>query len=142
MARARGLPRKSDGEAPVSPKQPDSIDKLVGRNIRIQRLAKGLSQTELANQLGVTFQQVQKYEKGVNRIGCGRLFQVASVLGADVTDFFEGSPKGKPSSSRTVRDLIAEPQSFHLVQAFSTIGNRRLRSSVVNLVRNIARSKG
>ena len=142
MARARGLSRKSDGEAPVSPKQPDSIDKLVGRNIRIQRLAKGLSQTELANQLGVTFQQVQKYEKGVTRIGCGRLFQVASILGADVTDFFEGSPKGKPSSSRTVRDLIAEPQSFHLVQAFSTIGNRRLRSSVVNLVRNIARSKG
>src|SRR6266498_1686015 len=126
----------------MSVKSPDQVDVEVGQRIRIQRNALGLSQTELANQLGVTFQQVQKYEKGVNRIGCGRLFQVASVLGADVNDFFEGSPKGKPSSSRTVRDLIAEPQSFHLVQAFSTIGNRRLRSSVVNLVRNIARSKG
>src|SRR2546421_10857632 len=130
MKSTRGLPRRSDGEAPVSPKQPDSIDKLVGRNIRIQRLAKGLSQTELANQLGVTFQQVQKYEKGVNRIGCGRLFQVASVLGADVTDFFEGGPKGKPSSARTVRDVIAERQSHTLVQACYTCVNGRLRSSL------------
>src|SRR3989442_6235884 len=128
MARARGLPRKSDGEAPVSPKQPDSIDKLVGRNIRIQRLAKGLSQTELANHLGVTFQQVQKYEKGVNRIGCGRLYQIASILGVHVMDFFEGSGKTKPSNARSVQDLISEPQSFHLVQAFSEINDRRLRS--------------
>jgi transcriptional regulator with XRE-family HTH domain len=125
----------------MSPKQPDSVDRLVGRNIRIQRLAKGLSQTELANKLGVTFQQVQKYEKGVNRIGCGRLFQVASVLGVHITDFFEGSEKGKPSNARVVRDLISEPQSFHLVQAFSEISDRRLRSSVVDLVKKIARAQ-
>jgi transcriptional regulator with XRE-family HTH domain len=126
----------------MSPKQPDLIDKLVGRNIRIQRLAKGLSQTELANQLGVTFQQVQKYEKGVNRIGCGRLFQIASVLSVHITDFFEGSEKGKAASSgRVVRDLISEPQSFHLVQAFAEISDRRLRSSVVDLVKKIARAQ-
>jgi transcriptional regulator with XRE-family HTH domain len=126
----------------MSPKQPDSIDKLVGRNIRLQRLAKGLSQTELANKLGVTFQQVQKYEKGVNRIGCGRLFQIGSVLSVHVMDFFEGSEKGKVASpSRAVRDLIAEPQSFHLVQAFSEISDRRLRSSVVDLVKKIARAQ-
>jgi transcriptional regulator with XRE-family HTH domain len=125
----------------MSPKQPDNVDRLVGRNIRLQRLAKGLSQTELANKLGVTFQQVQKYEKGVNRIGCGRLFQIASVLNAHVMDFFEGSEKGKPSASRAVRDLIAEPQSFHLVQAFSEISDRRLRSSVVDLVKKIARAQ-
>jgi transcriptional regulator with XRE-family HTH domain len=125
----------------MSPKQPDLIDKLVGRNIRLQRLAKGLSQTELANQLGVTFQQVQKYEKGVNRIGCGRLFQIANVLSVHVMDFFEGSEKGKPTAGRVVRDLIAEPQSFHLVQAFSEISDRRLRSSVVDLVKKIARAQ-
>jgi transcriptional regulator with XRE-family HTH domain len=125
----------------MSPKQPDLIDKLVGRNIRLQRLAKGLSQTELANQLGVTFQQVQKYEKGVNRIGCGRLFQIANVLSVHVMDFFEGSEKGKPTAGRMVRDLIAEPQSFHLVQAFSEISDRRLRSSVVDLVKKIARAQ-
>jgi transcriptional regulator with XRE-family HTH domain len=124
-----------------SPKQPDMIDKLVGRNIRIQRLAKGLSQTELATQLGVTFQQVQKYEKGVNRIGCGRLFQIGSVLNVHITDFFEGSEKGKATSSRAVRDLISEPQSFHLVQAFAEISDRRLRSSVVDLVKKIARAQ-
>ncbi len=125
----------------MSPKQPDLIDKLVGRNIRIQRLAKGLSQTELATQLGVTFQQVQKYEKGVNRIGCGRLFQIASVLSVHITDFFEGSEKSKASSGRVVRDLISEPQSFHLVQAFAEISDRRLRSSVVDLVKKIARAQ-
>ena len=126
----------------MSPKQPDSVDKLVGRNIRIQRLARGLSQTVLANQLGVTFQQVQKYEKGVNRIGCGRLFQIASILGVHVMDFFDGSDKRKQhASSRSVQDLIAEPQSFHLVQAFSEINDRRLRSSVVDLVKKIARAQ-
>lgn len=125
----------------MSPKQPDSVDKLVGRNIRIQRLAKGLSQTELANHLGVTFQQVQKYEKGVNRIGCGRLYQIASILGVHVMDFFDGSEKRKVSTSRSVQDLISEPQSFHLVQAFSEINDRRLRSSVVDLVKKIARAQ-
>jgi transcriptional regulator with XRE-family HTH domain len=101
----------------MSPKQPDSIDKLVGRNIRIQRLAKGLSQTELAQKLGVTFQQVQKYEKGVNRIGCGRLFQIARILGVHMMDFFDGSDAGKPkpTEARKMRDLIFEPQAFHLV---------------------------
>ena len=125
----------------MSPKQPDSVDKLVGRNIRIQRLAKGLSQTELANHLGVTFQQVQKYEKGVNRIGCGRLYQISSILGVHVMDFFDGSEKRKVSTSRSVQDLISEPQSFHLVQAFSEINDRRLRSSVVDLVKKIARAQ-
>jgi transcriptional regulator with XRE-family HTH domain len=124
----------------MSPKQPDSIDKLVGHNIRIQRLAKGLSQTELAQKLGVTFQQVQKYEKGVNRIGCGRVFQIAQILGVHVMDFFDGSDTGKPTEARNVRDLISEPQAFHLVEAFSEIGDRRLRRSVVELVKKIARA--
>ena len=125
----------------MSPKQPDSIDKLVGRNIRIQRLATGLSQTELAQQLGVTFQQVQKYEKGVNRIGCGRLFQIARILGLHVMDFFDGSDAGKPAVARNVRDLISEPQAFRLVEAFSVIEDRALRRSVVELVKKIAKSE-
>ena len=124
----------------MSPKQPDSIDKLVGRNIRIQRLATGLSQTELAQQLGVPFQQVRKYEKGVNRIGCGRLFQIARILGLHVMDFFDGSDAGKPAVARNVRDLISEPQAFRLVEAFSVIEDRRLRRSVVELVKKIAKS--
>jgi len=110
----------------MSPKQPDAVDRLVGRNIRIQRLAKGLSQTELATQLGVTFQQVQKYEKGVNRIGCGRLFQIAVDPRGSCHGLLRGKRKSKGRERAyarfaTVQDLISEPQSFHLVQAFSEI---------------------
>ena len=126
-------------ELPMSPKQPDSIDQLVSRNIRIQRLAKGMSQNELAEKLGITFQQVQKYEKGVNRVGCGRLFQIARILGVHVTDFFDGSGAGKPTAERKVRELISEPQAFLLAEAFSEISDRRLRRSVVELVKKIAR---
>ena len=123
----------------MSPKQPDSIDQLVSRNIRIQRLAKGMSQNELADKLGITFQQVQKYEKGVNRVGCGRLFQIARILDVHVTDFFDGSDAGKSTEGHNVRDLISEPQAFLLVEAFSKISDRRLRRSVVELVKKIAR---
>jgi len=73
----------------MSPKTPDEIDVLVGRNIRIHRMAKCLSQKELAERIGVTFQQVQKYEKGVNRIGSGRLIRIAGVLGVTVMTLFD-----------------------------------------------------
>jgi transcriptional regulator with XRE-family HTH domain len=128
------------GELGMS-KRPDSIDKLVSRNIRIQRLDKGLSQTELAQKLGITFQQVQKYEKGVNRVGPGRLFQIARILGVHVMDFFDGSDTGKPNAARNVRELLSEPQALHLVAAFSEIGDRRLRRSVVELVKRIAQAQ-
>ena len=65
----------------MSVKRPDPVDVEVGHRIRIQRLSRGMSQTALANHLGVTFQQVQKYEKGVNRVGAGRLTRIAEVLG-------------------------------------------------------------
>ena len=72
----------------MTPKEPDPVDVEVGQRIRIQRLQSGLSQTSLAEQLGVTFQQVQKYEKGVNRVGAGRLTKIAKVLGVPVASFF------------------------------------------------------
>src|SRR5262245_26769175 len=72
-------------------KGPDSIDQMVGRNIRIYRLQKRLTQTDLADQLGLTFQQVQKYEKGTNRVGSGRLLKIATFLGVPVTALFKGS---------------------------------------------------
>src|SRR5438270_2624513 len=77
-------------ESLMSVKRPDPVDIEVGHRIRIERLARGLSQTALANQLGVTFQQVQKYEKGVNRVGAGRLTKIAEVLGIEVGTFFSG----------------------------------------------------
>jgi transcriptional regulator with XRE-family HTH domain len=98
---------------------PDAIDKVVGRNIRILRLAKGLSQTELADALGVTFQQVQKYEKGTNRVGSGRLLKISAILGVKITDFFEGTDRPHDTARRSIFDQLAQPESFRLVQAFS-----------------------
>jgi transcriptional regulator with XRE-family HTH domain len=71
-------------------KQAQQIDKIIGRNIRIHRLAKKMSQTQLGEKLGVSFQQVQKYENGTNRVGSGRLFQIAAILGLHVSTFFKG----------------------------------------------------
>ena len=72
------------------PRQSTDIDDLVGRNIRLLRLNRGMMQAELAEALGVTFQQVQKYESGKNRIGAGRLFAIAGLFGVPVSAFFEG----------------------------------------------------
>src|ERR1044071_7256247 len=82
------------GETMMTPKKPDPVDVEVGQRIRIQRLQSGLSQTSLAEQLGVTFQQVQKYEKGVNRVGAGRLTKIAKVLGVPVSTFFGAHDAG------------------------------------------------
>ena len=85
----------------MSVKRPDPVDVEVGHRIRIERLARGLSQTALANQLGVTFQQVQKYEKGVNRVGAGRLTKIAEVLGVPVGAFFSGKEMLESEPGRT-----------------------------------------
>ena len=82
-------------------KGPDAIDQIVGRNIRIYRLQKRLSQTELADELGLTFQQVQKYEKGTNRVGSGRLLKIAMFLGVPVTALFGAVTRWRtPTSNR------------------------------------------
>jgi len=72
-------------------KRSNDIDELVGCNIRLLRLNRGMSQTDLAEAIGLTFQQIQKYEKGRNRVGAGRLFAIAGVLGVPVSAFFEGA---------------------------------------------------
>ena len=82
-----------------SAKSPLPLDAVIGQRIRAQRLNCHMSQTELANALGVTFQQVQKYEKGVNRVGSGRLQQIAEALGVTPTFFFDGAAAGGASKS-------------------------------------------
>ena len=117
---------------------PDAVDNLVGRNIRVLRLAKGLSQTELADALGITFQQVQKYEKGTNRVGSGRLLKISGVLGVKITDFFEGTDRPHDTARRSVFDQLAQPESFRLVQAFSGIDRPNIRRTLVRLIEQIA----
>jgi transcriptional regulator with XRE-family HTH domain len=119
----------------------DPIDLLVGRNIRINRLRKSMSQEALADELGLTFQQVQKYEKGTNRVGSGRLLRISRILEVPVTALFEGSEVDGNSAENATLDLIAEPQSMRLVQAFSEIGDADVRTSLVQLVERIAEGR-
>ena len=123
-------------------KSPQEVDRIVGRNVRIYRLAKGLSQTELADQLGLTFQQVQKYEKGVNRVGAGRLFEISKILDVSIVSMFRGTSaarsKGDPPSPF---DLLADPLSLRLVSAFSEIAEPRMRHALVAFVESVIVSR-
>jgi len=116
------------------------IDEIVGRNILIYRLAKGLSQTNLGNKLGITFQQIQKYEKGTNRVGSGRLYQIGIVLNVSVMSFFEGVETAASKKDASPFRLLADPLSLRLVQSFSEIASPRTRSAVVALIERMSLS--
>jgi transcriptional regulator with XRE-family HTH domain len=129
------------GNAAIMPakmpaRSPSSIDVVVGRNVRIRRLDKGLSQAELASRLGVTFQQVQRYEAGGNRIGSGRLVKVAAILGVPVAALFQGVEGVQHAVS--LLSLIADPRAFRLAHAFAAIEDGVERLSIVKLVEKIA----
>jgi transcriptional regulator with XRE-family HTH domain len=130
----------------MSVKRPDPVDIEVGHRIRIERLARGLSQTALANQLGVTFQQVQKYEKGVNRVGAGRLTRIAEVLGIDVSAFFgskemAGADAAKESGAASPLKLLTVAGAFRLLRAYGDIEDGNLRRAIVDLVEQISSQK-
>ena len=125
----------------ISPKKPDSVDAEVGQRIRIQRLQSGLSQTTLAEKLGVTFQQVQKYEKGVNRVGAGRLTKIAKVFGVPVSSFFGADDAGARSdrgASSSPLKLLSVPGALRLLRAYGQLNNGKMRRSIVAMVDNIA----
>jgi transcriptional regulator with XRE-family HTH domain len=128
----------------MSVKRPDPVDVEVGHRIRIERLSRGLSQTALANQLGVTFQQVQKYEKGVNRVGAGRLTKIAEVLGVPVSTFFSGKEVLESDDTRKEGDdtsplkLLTVSGAFRLLRAYADIEDGNLRRSIVDLVEQIS----
>ena len=117
-------------------KAPDVHDVDVGRRIRAQRLVRRMSQTELANNLGITFQQVQKYEKGVNRVGAGRLARIAEVLNVPVAFFFSGdiSPSQSSDRANTGLSFLETAGATRLVRAYSQIGDPQLRRALVGLV--------
>jgi transcriptional regulator with XRE-family HTH domain len=106
------------------------IDQLVGDRIRSRRIVLGLTQQQMADIIGVTYQQAHKYEKGVNRIAAGRLFQIAQALGVEVGYFFEGMAEvGKTEASPQQRMLL------ELAHSFVAISNRRHQEAVCNLAR-------
>jgi len=129
----------------MATRKPDPVDIEVGQRIKIQRLAAGLSQTELGENIGVTFQQVQKYEKGANRVGAGRLTQIARVLNIPVNAFFEGRETLDRVAQQGVESplsLITHPHAFRLLQAYSTLTDGELRRSIVELVERVAVKTG
>ncbi|WP_332461120.1 helix-turn-helix domain-containing protein [Acuticoccus mangrovi] len=123
----------------------NSVDSHVGSRVRLRRLELGLSQEKLADQLGITFQQVQKYERGTNRIGASRLHQIALVLQAPITYFFEGaSESALPRTSETspLADALSDPATVRLVRAFASIGDPHLKQKAVGIIEAIADTAG
>jgi transcriptional regulator with XRE-family HTH domain len=121
-------------------KRAQKIDRVIGRNVRIHRLAKKMSQTELGDHLGVSFQQVQKYENGTNRVGSGRLYQIAAILGVHVSTLFKGGERSDKVKDPGLLDLLTEPQSVRLIRAFSKITDSTVRRSLVQLAEKFAKS--
>ena len=123
------------------------IDKHVGSRLRMRRLMLDMSQTDVADALGLTFQQVQKYEKGANRIGASRLQHISQILQVPVPFFFEGGPAAPgpgPAARETavsasyVTDFLATSDGLSLVKAFMLIKDPKLRRAIVRLVEEIA----
>jgi transcriptional regulator with XRE-family HTH domain len=126
----------------MAKRQANPIDVHVGNRVRMRRLMIGMSQEGLAERLGLTFQQVQKYEKGSNRISASRLFEMAGILGVPVQHFFEemagpAAPAAAPGGDR-LSDLLSSPEGIQLNQAFMEIENAEVRRRIIDLLRAIA----
>jgi len=130
----------------MSTKAPNPVDKHVGSRVRMRRIMLGMSQEKLGEALGLTFQQVQKYEKGTNRVGASRIQQISEILQVPVSFLFEGGPSGtinngglgEGSSPAYVADFLATSEGLALTRAFTRIVDGRLRRSIVELVEQIA----
>jgi transcriptional regulator with XRE-family HTH domain len=132
----------------ITKKIPNPIDRHVGSRVRMRRVLVGMSQEKLGEALSLTFQQVQKYEKGTNRIGASRLQQISRILGVPVEYFFEGAPQatervasngfGEAADTTYVADFLATNEGVQLNKAFVRIKDPKLRRKVVELVSAMA----
>jgi transcriptional regulator with XRE-family HTH domain len=130
---------------PLPKKQANPIDGQVGNRVRLRRMLVGMSQERLGELLGLTFQQVQKYEKGVNRIGAGRLYQVSQILGVPISYFYEGvieqsaeTIRNGDSSTPPVMEFLSSGEGLQLTLAFMRIKDAKVRKRVVELVKSLA----
>ena len=125
----------------------NTVDSHVGARVRLRRMLLGMSQEKLGESLGLTFQQVQKYEKGVNRIGASRLFDLAHVLGVPVQFFYDEFDQSghttmagfaeRPAETYVV-DFLSSREGLELNKAFVRISDPKVRRSVIDLVRSLA----
>ena len=123
-------------------KKAEPIDVQVGANVRALRLAKGLSQYTVGHVLGVTYKQVQKYERGANRIGPSRLMKLAKFLDVPITRFFNDKDVGRGKGmSKEVTDLLSDEYSARLLKDFKQVRSNSVRLAVIRLVEEILRNK-
>lgn len=139
------MPQRKSVKGTATQKSPNPVDRHVGSRVRMRRMLIGMSQEKLGAALGITFQQIQKYEKGTNRIGASRLHQIARVLGVPIEFFYEGAPQiegatgmAESPSPAYVADFLSTAEGLDLMKAFMGIKERRIRRRLVDLVRVLA----
>jgi transcriptional regulator with XRE-family HTH domain len=137
----------------VARKEPNPIDVHVGSRVRLRRLLVGMSQEKLGEQLGLTFQQVQKYEKGTNRIGASRLYEVSRILNVPVQYFYEEMAEGdvparngemafaEGDGTPYVMDFVSSSEGLQLNRAFFDIKDPTVRRSVIDLLKNLSKAQ-
>lgn len=130
----------------MTKKVPNPIDVHVGSRVRLRRMLVGMSQEKLGEMLGLTFQQIQKYEKGANRIGASRLYQIAQILGVSVQFFFDDMPEEHKSQSSGfseadpapyVMDFVSSSEGLQLNRAFTRIDDTKIRKRLLDLVKSL-----
>ena len=132
-------------------RRPNPIDVHVGSRVRLRRMLLGISQEKLGERLGLTFQQVQKYEKGVNRIGASRLFDLSTVLAVPISFFYEAAPAGEArvqpipgfaeaasNTDSAILEFLSTREGLELNKAFSRIADAKTRRAILELVRALA----
>jgi transcriptional regulator with XRE-family HTH domain len=130
----------------VPKKQANPIDAHVGNRMRLRRMLIGLSQERMGEMLGLTFQQVQKYEKGVNRIGAGRLYQIADILSVPVAYFYEGfvgdganpHAANDDTATKPVMEFLSSGEGLQLTLAFMRIKDGKVRKRVIDLIKSLS----
>ena len=135
----------------TSAKKPNPIDAHVGSRVRLRRMVLGMSQEKLGNLLGLTFQQVQKYEKGTNRIGASRLYKLSEVLDVPVSFFYEelpgsenttaagfSEPSTETSTETSIVEFMNSREGVELNRAFVKITDPKIRRNIIDLVRSLA----
>lgn len=149
MANERDAPGTGEPDE-HNARKANAMDVHVGTRVRLRRMLLGMSQEKLGDELGLTFQQVQKYEKGVNRIGASRLYELGRALGVSVAFFYEDAPGLGADATRPTAGFAESPSESYIVdflntrdglelnKAFARIADPKVRRSVVDLVRSLA----
>ena len=126
-------------------KSPNPVDVHVGRRVRMRRMMLNLSQSDLGKKSGITFQQIQKYERGANRVSASRLLEFAKMLDVPVSFFFEGlalnGAKLKNPPEDLAQKLLATRDGIELTKAFVSIDDKALRQSIVNMIEEVAKRR-